>query len=175
MRRYHPALVALHWLLALMIVGALAAGTFILVPTANDDPSKLFSLRMHMGLGLAILALMVLRLAVRVFTRSPPAVETDLPSVNVAARVMHVALYLGAFAMALSGVALARAAGLPEIVFGGSGAPLPEDFHAFAPRAVHGALATVLMVLVAVHVLAALWHQFVRRDGLMARMWFGAR
>lgn len=175
MRRYHPALVVLHWLLALMLVGALVAGTLILVPTPNDDPFKLFSLRMHMSLGLAILALMVVRLVVRLFTRTPPMVETELPSVNVAARVMHVALYVAAFGMALSGIALSRAAGLPDIVFGGSGAPLPADFHDFAPRAVHGALARVLMLLIAVHVLAALWHQFVRRDGLMARMWFGPR
>jgi cytochrome b561 len=36
---------------------------------------------------------------------------------------------------------------------------------------VHGYLAYALLALVGIHVLAALWHQFIRRDGVMLRMW----
>lgn len=59
-------------------------------------------------------------------------------------------------------------------MFGGEGT-LPPDFDTYPPRAIHGAFAGVLMALIALHVAAALWHQVVRRDGLMARMWFGPR
>lgn len=174
-RRYHPALVTLHWVLALFLLAALVAGKLILDATPNSDPAKLMSLRLHMGLGLTILLLMLLRLAIRLVTTAPPAMATGIPAVNVAARAVHVALYLVAIAMAVSGMVLARGAGLPEIVFGGSGEPLPADFSAYPARAVHGVLATLLALLIAVHVVAALWHQFLRRDGLMARMWFGPR
>lgn len=171
-RRYHPALVALHWLLAVLLVAALVAGGVVLEDTPNSDPSKVDSLRAHMTLGIAILVLMLVRLAVRLFTRRPaPAVEGPLAAV---AAVTHWGLYAAAIGMAASGMALSVAAGLPGIVFGGEGA-LPADFAGFTARVVHGLFANILMLLILLHVAAALWHQVVRRDGLMARMWFGPR
>ena len=76
--------------------------------------------------------------------------------------------------MAGSGIAMSVLAGLPQIVFGGVGT-LPVDFNALPPRAVHGIVAKLLMLTIALHVAAALYHQFVRRDGLLARMGFGPR
>ncbi len=171
-RRYHPALVALHWLLAVLVVAALVAGGVVLDDMPNSDPSKVASLRAHMTLGVAILVLMLVRLAVRVLTRRPaPADKGPLATV---ATVTHWGLYAATIGMAASGMALSAAAGLPGIVFGGEGA-LPPDFDGFAARAVHGVVAGILMLLILLHVAAALWHQVVRRDGLMARMWFGPR
>jgi len=60
-------------------------------------------------------------------------------------------------------------------VFFGSGDPLPVDFNDLAARLVHGILAKVLMLVIVAHVLAALYHQFIRKDSLFSRMWFGAR
>lgn len=69
--RYHPALVALHWLLAALIVFSLMKGTFSLKEIPNASPDKLFALRGHMVLGVAILVLMAARFAVRLGT--PPS------------------------------------------------------------------------------------------------------
>lgn len=175
MSRYHPALVALHWLLALMILGALVAGSVILENTPNDDPFKLTSLAMHMSLGIAILALMLVRVAVRLFTASPPPADTGNALLNKAAAAAHGLLYLLVFGIAVSGLVMANATDLPAIVFGGSGAPLPATFEGLTARAVHGALTSLLILLILAHVAAALWHQFVRKDGLFARMSFGRR
>jgi cytochrome b561 len=157
-----------------MLVLALVAGGVLLEGTPNSDPAKLDSLRAHMTLGGAILVLMLIRLAVRAFTRTPAPANPEGSVPALVARLTHWGLYAVAIAMAASGVALSVAAGLPGIVFGGEGA-LPPDFSAYAPRAVHGAIAKVLMALIALHVAAALWHAAVKRDGLMARMWFGPR
>lgn len=73
MNKYHPALVALHWLLAFLIIGGLIAGGFGLANTPNSDPFKLFSLKMHMSIGTGILVLMIVRLIVKFATKSPPA------------------------------------------------------------------------------------------------------
>lgn len=173
--RYHPALVALHWLLAVLILLALVFGTFALAPMANDDPLKLDGLRGHMTIGIAILVLMLVRLVVRLRTGAPPEADIGHRALNRVARLAHWALYGLVFVMVASGIALSAMAGLPEIVFGGSGAPLPPSFHDYAPRAVHGAAASLLMLLVAGHVGAALWHQVARRDRLFRRMWFGRR
>ena len=56
-----------------------------------------------------------------------------------------------------------------NVVVFGSGV-LPSDFKAYTPRTVHGLVAKLAMGLVALHVVAALYHQFVLRDGLLGRM-----
>jgi cytochrome b561 len=66
--------------------------------------------------------------------------------------------------MALSGAA--------PMIFGGEGALLP-DFWKFPPRVPHGFGARLLLALVVFHAGAALYHQFVRRDRVLRRMWFG--
>ncbi len=175
MTRYHPLLVVLHWLLALMIIGGLIMGGNVLAETPNDDPFKLTSLKMHMGMGLAILALMLVRLITRLRTAKPPHADIGNAALNKVGSWTHWAFYLVVIAMCLSGIAISQMAGLPAIVFGGSGAPLPVDFSAYPPRAAHGILALILKLLILGHVAAFLYHQFVRKDGLFSRMWFGDR
>jgi len=175
MTRYHPFLVILHWLLALMIISGLVMGSFVLSETPNDDPFKLFALRMHMSAGIAILVLMVLRLAVRLFTTKPPEADIGNAMLNLGARAAHWLFYIVVIALCASGLAMANMAGLPDIVFGGSGDPLPESFFEFGPRRAHGALALLLILLVLSHVAAALYHHYIRKDGLLGRMWFGKR
>lgn len=171
--RYHPVLVSLHWLLALMIVFSLAMGMFSLKEIANASPDKLFALRGHMIAGVLILALMIVRFAVRFVLPRPAPATTGSRLLDRLSVVTHYGLYLLVVLMAASGIATAVQAGLPGIVFGGSGAPLPESFGIYRPRVVHGVIAKLLLALAALHVLAALYHQFVRRDNLLSRMWFG--
>jgi cytochrome b561 len=175
MKRYHPVLVTLHWLLALMIVGALGFGLFVLHETPNSDPEKLVLLKMHMIAGLSILALMLIRLVLRHATNRPPAADTGFPLLNRIVTPMHYLLYIAVIVMAGSGLATSKAAGLRDIVFDGSGAPLPKDFHHIAAHEVHETMALVLILLIAGHIAAALYHQFIRKDELFSRMWFGNR
>ena len=63
--RYHPLLVTLHWVLAVLIIAALTIGFFVLAATPNANPQKIGVLRIHMAGGMLILALMVIRFIVR--------------------------------------------------------------------------------------------------------------
>jgi cytochrome b561 len=173
-RRYHKALVVLHWLLALALIAALASGTFALKTVPNASPEKIDALRGHMIAGVSILVLMLVRLAVRLSTRHPPPATIGNALLDRLAPAMHWALYALVLLMAASGIGIAVLAGLPGIVFGGVGA-LPASFDAFPPRAVHGIVAKILMIAIGLHVAAALFHHFVRRDGLLRRMSFGPR
>ena len=175
MERYHPILVTLHWLLATMIIGGLVMGGQVLAKTPNSDPEKMLSLKMHMGVGIAILMLMVIRLIIRFVTKKPPHADIGNDLLNKGAIAAHYALYAVVIAMGASGLAIANAAGLPAIVFGGSGDPLPVDFNDIGARAAHGVLSIVLILVIASHVLAALYHQYIRKDSLFSRMWFGNR
>jgi cytochrome b561 len=171
--RYHPVLVSLHWLLALMVVFSLAMGMLSLKEIPNASPDKLFALRGHMVAGVLILVLMLVRFAVRFALPRPEPATTGSGFLDRLSVIVHYGLYLLVVLMAASGIATAVQAGLPGIVFGGSGAPLPESFGIYRPRVVHGVIATLLLALAGVHVLAALYHQFVRKDNLLSRMWFG--
>lgn len=175
MTRYHPALVALHWILGVLILIALFGGTFVLDAMPNDHPLKVQGLQGHMTVGIVIAALMVIRLAVRFFTAKPPHADIGNTLLNRLSVWAHWAFYVLVFGMIASGIGMSVLAGLPPIVFGGSGDPLPVTFDDLPPRIAHGFFATALMLLIAGHVAAAFYHQFVRKDGLLRRMWFGKR
>ncbi len=173
--RYHPLLVTLHWVLAVLIIAALAIGFFVLAAMPNVDPQKIGILRVHMAGGMLILALMVIRFAVRMWTSRPAAATTVYPLLDRIAPITHYGFYVLVLLMVGSGFTTAILAGLPAIVFGGSGAPLPSSFMIFPSFVAHGWLAALLAGFIVLHVLAAFYHQFARRDGLFARMFYGRR
>jgi cytochrome b561 len=175
MTRYHPLLVALHWLVALMILIALIVGGPSLAAMDNADPDKMFGLTGHMIWGLVIGGFMIVRLATRLMSQNPPHADAGKPMLNTGAKLAHLGLYVLIFAMVGSGIGIAISADLFGIVFGGSGAPLPADFSAFPPRIAHGFIATLLLVLIGLHLAGWAYHQFILRDGLLRRMWFGKR
>ena len=175
MTRYHPLLVALHWLLAIMILVALFVGGPGLVAIDNSDPGKLVPLAGHMVWGMVIGVLMIVRLIVRTKSTKPAPADAGNAMLNFGAKAAHWALYILVFAMVGSGLIAAFSADLFAIAFGGSGDPLPADLSAFTARVVHGYVASLIMLVVAAHVLGWAFHQFIRKDGLLKRMWFGKR
>jgi cytochrome b561 len=175
MARYHPLLVALHWLLAFLIIAALLAGFFLVAAMPNSDPQKIRVLLVHMAIGITILALMVVRFIVRMLTSHPAPATTGHPFLDRIAPLTHYGFYVLVLMMVGTGYATAILAGLNRIVFQGSGEPLPENFAAYPTFIAHGYIALFLAGIILLHVLAALYHQFVRRDRLFHRMWFGRR
>ena len=81
--RYHPLLVALHWILAVLIIAALALGALVMVKIPNTDPMKLEALRSHMIGGSLILVLMSIRLVVRVRTGLPASPSAGHPAAQI--------------------------------------------------------------------------------------------
>lgn len=169
MTRYHPALVALHWLLALLIVGALIGGAFSLDPMPEDSPDKVGVLRLHMLAGLTILALMAGRLVLRLTTPHPPPADIGNATLNQVAPAVHWTFYALVFGLAASGLVMAAEAGLFAIVFGAAEGPVP-DLDQLRARTGHGLFALALALLIGGHVTAAVYHQAVRRDGVLRRM-----
>jgi len=170
--RYHLVLRILHWLTAVMLLVALVMGTLVLDKTPNTSPEKIDALRGHMVFGGLILVLTLIRLVVRLRTDHPAPVLTGMAFADRLAPLMHWGLYALVIVMAASGIGISILAGLPDIVFGGQGT-LPADFRSFPPRMVHGIVAKLLMLAIALHVGAALFHQLVRKDRLLSRMGFG--
>lgn len=180
--RYHPLLVTIHWLMALLVIATLLTAKLGLDPTPNSDPDKVMMLRIHMIVGLFLGTLLVIRLITRYTTAKPPAADTEHVWMNRARKTVHFLLYFLLFSQVFTGVALAL---IPElyptgtnlftIVFGGADQSLPESFSGHPVRSGHGLYSTLLLVFILLHLGAALYHQFGIKDNLMARMWFGQR
>ena len=168
--RYSGIAIALHWLLALAILGAFIVGVYMSDLPVSPQRLKLY--HWHKWAGICILALSGLRLLWRL-THRPPA-DVAMPAwQRQSAHAVHILLYLLFFAVPLAGWAYSSAAGFPVVVFGVLPLPdfvAPSKELAEAIKPLHKILAFTMAALVLAHVAAALKHHFVDGDGLLSRM-----
>lgn len=169
--RYTVPAIALHWLLAAMILGALAFGLYMTGLPMSPQRLKLYN--WHKWAGATILILSALRLLWRLGHRPPPALPMPAWQAR-AAHATHGLLYLFFFAVPLSGWAYTSAAGFPLVLYGVL--PLPDFVPADQALAetlkpVHHFLAYGLAALIALHLLAVLKHRLIDHDNLLQRMW----
>jgi cytochrome b561 len=169
--RYGVVAQSLHWLIVILV-----AVQFMLGITAHDLPislERLVLLTRHKAFGMTILMLMLLRLAWRLYSASPalPAGMDRLQ--RRLAELSHVLLYILLLTMPVVGWLSSSASNLTVSWFGLFHFPnlvSPDPALAKSMKALHIALAWVLLALISVHAAAALWHQFVRKDGVLMRM-----
>ena len=175
MPRYSAVAISLHWLLALAIVALFGLGVYM-----QDLPFSPWRLKLynwHKWAGISFLLLSLLRLVWRITHRPPalPAAITQAMSAwqSLAHHATHHLLYALFFIVPLLGWAYSSAAGFPIVWFGQIALPdlLPAD-KALADliKPLHQLSAFALMGLAALHVAAALKHQWIDRDGLLLRM-----
>jgi len=177
-RRYDPVAAALHWIIGLSLLGQIAFGFLLDEIAPRGTPSRAAVINLHKSfgivLGLAILARLAWRLA-----HQPPPWPAVLPGwQRRAARAMHLALYVCMIVMPTSGYVASNFSKHGVRFFGLTlkpwGPDLPSVYDAL--DGVHVVTGWVLAILVALHVLAALQHAVIARDGVFARMWpWGAR
>jgi cytochrome b561 len=169
--RYGATAVAIHWATALLIVAQLAGG--FVAAQSGDAQTKASILRMHAPLGILVLVLTLVRIGWWAFVdRRPAPMKNMPPGEALAVRGMHLLLYGAMLFATLSGVALMAMSGAGRTLFGGDRRPLP-DFSDFAPFHAHLTAVLLLALLLAGHVGAALYHQFIRRDRLFDRIGIG--
>jgi len=154
MKRHHPLLVAMHWLSAILVILTLISG-------------GIAPLGIHMVSGILIFTVFLLRVTMKI--RAPADHSQGLQA--KIANSMHLLLYGLVFGVIASGIGIAVEANLFDVMQGN--VLLPPGYREGAAYAVHALLTDVLMTTIAAHAAAALWHQFIQRDQLFSRMWFG--
>lgn len=173
--RYSLVAIVLHWVLAAALLGTFCLGLYM--ADLPFSPQRLKYYSWHKWAGTTILLLSVLRLLWRL-THRPPAlpasIEQAMPAWQRAAHHgTHHLLYALFFAVPLIGWAYSSAAGFPVVLFGVLPLPdlvSPDKALAALIKPWHEIAAWALAVLAALHVAAALKHQWIDRDGLIARM-----
>lgn len=169
--RYTPAALALHWIVALLIIGNLAFGLY--VAGLPISPAKLRTVSWHKWIGITILLLAAVRLAWRLWHPPPPLPATMATWEQGLSKGVHNLLYVLFFAAPLTGWLFSSAAGFPVVYFGMI--PLPDLVSknrelAEVLRAAHKWINYTMAALVVLHVAAAIKHHVRDRDEVLARM-----
>ena len=170
--RYSGGAIAFHWSMAVLI---LVVGTLGLLHDSWPKGTQSFWINLHALIGLLVFALLLARLGWRARHPPPPLPpETGALSRRLSGPV-HAFMYGLLFAIPLFGIVTfiwhgrVFDFGAFKIDFGVG--KNPAIFH--PTEDIHGYLAYALFALAGIHIAAALWHQFVRRDHLLRRMWLG--
>ena len=163
-----------HWLSAALVIVLLALGAVMVF--AVVDPARRFELtQIHKPLGILALVLAGVRLSCRLCSSAPKVALTSRTAA-LAAKAAHLSLYLLLFLMPLSGWLMVTTTPIriPVSLFGFVDLPFPlaPDLATYqAARTTHLVLSIALALMVVVHTGAAMVHQFLWRDGTLARMW----
>lgn len=172
MERYTQPAILLHWLIALLVIAAFFLG-LTMVDIVGLTPTKLKYFSWHKWLGITVLGLACLRLLWRL-THPAPAYPARMPRWQKSvAYLLHVLLYALIFAIPISGYVYSLSAGVPVVYLGLFPlpvfmAPNPELKPLF--KLFHYWLNMILLAAFCLHVLAALKHQFIDRDGVFKRI-----
>jgi cytochrome b561 len=165
---------AFHWVLGIAIIGMIAYGWWLNHIPARAD--RYFYRSIHADIGYVILLLTAIRLIWRGVNPTPALPEETPAWQRIAARISHILLYLVTIAVALLGWAMSGARP-PEqnyaSFFGWFKVPQftsPDKIaeHFYEDR--HIWFAYVLLALIVLHIVAAVWHHFIKRDRVALRM-----
>lgn len=168
---YTRTAITLHWAIALLIFAAFPLGVYMHELPLSPDKLRLYSY--HKWIGVSIFLLAALRLAWRAGHRPPPLPDSMPHWERAAANAVHHLLYVLIFAVPLSGWLMSSAKGVQTVWFGVL--PLPDLVAKDRElgdllKEVHEVLNFVLLGAVLAHIGAALKHQFIERDAILARM-----
>jgi len=173
-KRYHPIVITLHWLVAILI--------FATVLFAGEEGEGGLAFRfgslppigIHMILGISTLVLLTIRLLMRWFTKHPDWASAGNLLFDLVGKLTHLGLYVFTYSITITGILLATQKGLFARVLGlGNGALRGFGGRSLHLGGIHGLSWAILLLLILLHVGAALYHQFIKRDNLLSRMWFG--
>jgi cytochrome b561 len=171
--RYTTTAIALHWLIALLLLGQFAFG-LILGDIPRGTPERGMYVNLHKSSGMVIGLLILLRIGWRL-THAPPPLPAAMPAwQRQASRLVHAALYLCMLMLPLSGYLASNFSKHGVKFFNVVRMPPwgPDDKTLYAAfNQVHHLAALLLALFVAVHVLAVAKHMLIDRDGLLLRMW----
>lgn len=152
---YDPIQIALHWTMALMIASQFVFSVFVLPGwhylIMTHEFLFTIGVAVHLSTGTTLLALVLWRIRVRCRHRAPAAPAGFDPRLEAVSHLVHWATYGTMVLIPVTGL----------VAYFGDVRPLAT---------VHNVLAVLLLGMIGLHATGALYHQFIRHDGLLLRM-----
>lgn len=170
-QRYHRLSIALHWFMALLLIAVYVTMEFRSIFPKGSDPRNAMKM-WHFMLGLSVLALVIIRLAVR-FSSIAPSITPTPPTWQLSlSKLVHLALYVFMLAMPIAGWMILSGEGA-RIPFFGLELPAliaPNKELAHQIEDIHGAVGEFFYYVIGLHVAAALFHHYFVKDNTLKRM-----
>ncbi|MEY3220768.1 MAG: hypothetical protein RIT27_2125 [Pseudomonadota bacterium] len=171
LQTYNKTAIALHWLVALSIAIVFSVGIYM--HELPLSPQKLQIYSYHKWAGITIFLLVLFRLVWRHLHSPPPFPETMLKKERQIAHLVHFSLYFLMLSIPISGWLMSSAAGFPVVLFGII--PLPDLIEknkvlADILKQLHFMLNMGFLLLVILHIAAALKHHFLIKDEVLIQM-----
>lgn len=168
--RYRSGAIAFHWATFALVV---IVGVLGLLHDSWPKQTQAFWVNIHALIGIVLWVVLLARFGYRV-RHSPPEQPADIGAFSRRfSNPVHLMLYALMFVIPIIGVVTflyhgrVFDFGFFHLDFG-----IKKNRAIFGPTEdIHGYLAYALFALAGLHALAALWHHFIRRDGVLRRMW----
>lgn len=160
-----------HWSMALIVMGLLCLGLYMV--GMDYSPLKLDLYMLHKSFGMVILAMVVLRLAWRFYQPQPEPLPTHRPWEKTLSKTIHAMLYIGLIGMPLSGWIMSSSGEFPNSFF--DLFPVPDlvgknDALFQITRRIHEVAGLCLVAAIGLHFAGAMKHSFIDRDRTLRRM-----
>lgn len=166
--RYSTVAIAIHWLSAFFVI--LMIGSGFTASQTLDSESKASILALHAYSGIILFLLTFSRINWWLFFDDRPQSIEGSPGWQVkSARIVHRIFYVIIIGMTASGIGMMVLSGAGPVIFTGAQETLP-DFHNYPPRIPHGLGGRAIVFLLVIHISAALFHHFIKRDITLSRM-----
>ena len=178
-QRYHGFAISLHWLIAMLVIGMLIVGKYM-ISLDESEPMRFLLTQWHKSFGIAAMLLIFIRVLWRL-THRPPRLPGHLKPWEIkVAGLAHILLYLLMIMIPVSGWIMVSTSPLelPTMIFNSIRWPHLAPLDTLPGKAdistlfreVHGVAASLLILLLIAHIGAALRHQFMLHDDVMSRM-----
>ena len=166
---YSKRMVIIHWLTLVLLIVAWYLGD-ALIDARIEKNATLIGYFAHALMGGAILLLTILRLTFRSVDGTPPLLGNSV--MDIVARGVHHGLYVLLILLSITGFMTLLTSTVGMALVTNTAILLPAEYTgpSVIPHSLHEILVTLMMVVVLVHILGAIKHQFIMKDGLMRRM-----
>ncbi|WP_117233879.1 cytochrome b [Vibrio maerlii] len=173
MKSYQPLTrqtILLHWVTGLLFIGTFIAG--YIVAGMERSPEKFELLAYHKSFGVIILVVASIRLLWRIKEGNLPTIGEPPAWQEKIAHAVHGILLLATIAMPISGIAMSVGGGHGIAVFGFDLIAKGEKIETLQQigSAIHGTSVNIIIAVFALHVLGAIKHQVIDKDGTISRM-----
>ena len=171
--RYAASVRRVHWtIFVLVLLAYVCINLFEQFPKGSATRGNV--LAAHYTAGLAVLLLVLPRLLLRLRNGRPSIVPPPPRWTELLGKITHVALYLFLLIQPILGIITLQIGGKPVTLFGVTLLPsfvsLPDRALSHQLEDIHGTIGTIFYYVIGLHILAALWHHFGRRDNTLKRM-----
>lgn len=170
-QHYGTLSIALHWLMFILMAAVYASIELREIFPKGSDPREAMK-ALHFMLGLCVLLLVAIRVFARLASPTPIIVPDLSPIQHFAAKIGHFALYALMVGMPILGWLLLSAAAKPIPFFGLELPALISENKALAKslKEIHETAGVLGYYLIAIHVMAALYHHHIRKDNTLTRI-----